>query len=542
MTLLNDRQIAALAQRGMIRPYEPKLVRLAEHQSMPRRVISYGQSSYGYDLRLSPKEFLLFRHVPGTVMDPKNFNPRNLEPAELQSDHNGDFFILPAHSYGLGVALERLEIPADITCLFIGKSTYARLGLIANLTPGEACLSADTEVLTRKGWKLISDVVIGEHVMCLDAGKAVFQAVEDFHRYYFNGNLLGFFSRYVSQLVTPSHKMWAAIAKRRIYAESSSYPGGRQAGVRRQGQMVYPFSRVEAIDVFQKHNLYLSRDLDWEGIRLGEFVKIGARSFPTNAWLRFLGCWLGDGSAYVQKGGNYIIKLAVVTKKAKREYFRSVLVGLGINYFESKYGLEFRSKDVCEFLRPYKGAKNKRVPREYMQLPPDQLALIREGMMMSDGNIETSTYVSVSRQLVDDFQEMSLKIGDNASFWQSEQQIGSISFVKYSSRFSARKSQPAKVLPENCREVPYSGMVYDLTVPSHVFLIRHENKVSWTGNSWKGHLTLEFSNSSGADCRIYANEGIVQALFFPGEPCQTSYEDRQGKYQNQVEAVTLARV
>ncbi len=138
MTLLNDRQIAALAQQGMIRPYEPKLIRIAEMQTSARSVISYGQSSYGYDLRLSPKEFLLFRHVPGTVMDPKNFNPRNLEPAELQSDHNGDFFILPAHSYGLGVALERLEIPADITCQFIGKSTYARLGVIANLTPGEA--------------------------------------------------------------------------------------------------------------------------------------------------------------------------------------------------------------------------------------------------------------------------------------------------------------------------------------------------------------------------------------------------------------------
>lgn len=59
---------------------------------------------------------------------------------------------------------------------------------------------------------------------------------------------------------------------------------------------------------------------------------------------------------------------------------------------------------------------------------------------------------------------------------------------------------------------------------------------------WKGHLTLEFSNSSGADCRIYANEGIVQALFFEGEPCAVSYENREGKYQNQPERVTLARV
>jgi dCTP deaminase len=58
---------------------------------------------------------------------------------------------------------------------------------------------------------------------------------------------------------------------------------------------------------------------------------------------------------------------------------------------------------------------------------------------------------------------------------------------------------------------------------------------------WTGHLTLEFSNSSGADCRIYANEGIVQALFFEGDPCDVTYQDRAGKYQDQPEAVTLAR-
>lgn len=59
---------------------------------------------------------------------------------------------------------------------------------------------------------------------------------------------------------------------------------------------------------------------------------------------------------------------------------------------------------------------------------------------------------------------------------------------------------------------------------------------------WCGHLTLEFSNSSSADCRIYANEGIVQLLFFEGEDCDISYETRRGKYQNQPQSVTLPRV
>lgn len=142
--LKNDRWIREQAAAGMITPFVPELVRevvdpgLRPPHWQSRPTISFGISSYGYDLRLSPKEFLIFRHIPGTVMNPKRFNPQNLEPAPLHQDKDGQFFILPAHSYGLGVALERLKIPPYITCQFIGKSTYARLGVIANLTPGEA--------------------------------------------------------------------------------------------------------------------------------------------------------------------------------------------------------------------------------------------------------------------------------------------------------------------------------------------------------------------------------------------------------------------
>jgi dCTP deaminase len=146
MTILNDIEISRLAQDGMITPYVGSLVRelkvdepgLKPYGNRLIRAISFGASSYGYDLRLSPKEFLIFRHIPGTVINPKRFNPANLEPAELHHDEDGEFFILPGHSYGLGVALEHLSIPPDITAQFIGKSTYARCGLIANLTPGEA--------------------------------------------------------------------------------------------------------------------------------------------------------------------------------------------------------------------------------------------------------------------------------------------------------------------------------------------------------------------------------------------------------------------
>lgn len=135
----NDSWITRMAAKGMITPFQPSLVReVAQPLDRLQPVISYGLSSYGYDIRLSSSEFRIFRHIPGTVVDPKNFNSANLEPALLHEDSNGKYFILPAHSYGLGVALERLAVPENVTVICIGKSTYARIGLIANLTPAEA--------------------------------------------------------------------------------------------------------------------------------------------------------------------------------------------------------------------------------------------------------------------------------------------------------------------------------------------------------------------------------------------------------------------
>jgi dCTP deaminase len=131
----------------MISPFEPGKIREVENPlpghapygHSKRKVISYGTSSYGYDLRLDPHDFRVFRHVPGLIVDPKAFDDRCLAPAELHHDERaGSFIILPAHTYGLGGTLERQKLPPNVTAVYIGKSTYARCGIIVNTTPGEA--------------------------------------------------------------------------------------------------------------------------------------------------------------------------------------------------------------------------------------------------------------------------------------------------------------------------------------------------------------------------------------------------------------------
>ena len=136
----NDRWIIEEAKKGMIDPFENKSVKkIISGDKNEISAISWGLSSYGYDIRLSPHDFRIFKHIPGTVVDPKKFNPKNLEQAELHQDSDGSsYFIIPANSYGLGASLESIKMPPNVTAVCLGKSTYARVGVIANITPLEA--------------------------------------------------------------------------------------------------------------------------------------------------------------------------------------------------------------------------------------------------------------------------------------------------------------------------------------------------------------------------------------------------------------------
>jgi dCTP deaminase len=117
-----DRWIKKMAlEHGMIDPFEDRQVRDG--------VISYGLSSYGYDIRVAD-EFKVFTNINSTVVDPKNFDPRSFV------DVKGDC-IIPPNSFALSRTLEYFRIPRDVLTVCVGKSTYARCGLIVNVTPFE---------------------------------------------------------------------------------------------------------------------------------------------------------------------------------------------------------------------------------------------------------------------------------------------------------------------------------------------------------------------------------------------------------------------
>lgn len=134
MSILNDTEIRRLGEAGMITPFFPSQVRTL-NDAVPS--ISRGLSSFGYDITLSASEFRIFRRLPGDVVDPKAFTIDHLEWSTLTTGPEGTWFILPAHSYALGVTVEHFTIPPDVVGVCLGKSTYARCGVIVNVTPLE---------------------------------------------------------------------------------------------------------------------------------------------------------------------------------------------------------------------------------------------------------------------------------------------------------------------------------------------------------------------------------------------------------------------
>ena len=122
MTIKNDKWIRQMARDGMISPFEEEQVR--------KDVISYGVSSYGYDLRVGD-EYKIFTNINNVIVDPKNFDPKSF------IDYKGEYCIIPPNSFALAKSVEHFKIPRDVLAICLGKSTYARVGIVVNVTPFE---------------------------------------------------------------------------------------------------------------------------------------------------------------------------------------------------------------------------------------------------------------------------------------------------------------------------------------------------------------------------------------------------------------------
>ncbi len=127
VSIKSDRWIRQMAEsESMINPYEPGQIR----EINGSRIISYGTSSYGYDVRCA-NEFKIFTNINSAIVDPKNFDDESFVDVE------SDVCIIPPNSFALASTVEYFRIPRNVLTVCLGKSTYARCGIIVNVTPLE---------------------------------------------------------------------------------------------------------------------------------------------------------------------------------------------------------------------------------------------------------------------------------------------------------------------------------------------------------------------------------------------------------------------
>ena len=130
MSVLSDLEIKERSiKNGMISPFVEKLVRKTDKE----KVLSYGLSSYGYDVRVS-NEFKVFTNINSSIIDPKNFSNENFVSKTVKDN---ECLILPPNSFALANTIETFKVPRDILIICVGKSTYARCGIVVNVTPIE---------------------------------------------------------------------------------------------------------------------------------------------------------------------------------------------------------------------------------------------------------------------------------------------------------------------------------------------------------------------------------------------------------------------
>ena len=127
MSIKSDRWIRQMSlEKEMISPFEPNQVR----HNASGKIVSYGTSSYGYDVRCA-REFKIFTNINSAVVDPKNFDANSFVDVE------SDVCIIPPNSFALARTVEYFKIPRSVLTICLGKSTYARCGIIVNVTPLE---------------------------------------------------------------------------------------------------------------------------------------------------------------------------------------------------------------------------------------------------------------------------------------------------------------------------------------------------------------------------------------------------------------------
>ena len=597
MSIKADSWIRRMArEHGLIEPFEPGQVR----ENAAGRVISYGTSSYGYDVRCAP-EFKIFTNINSTIVDPKRFDEKSFV------DLSADVCIIPPNSFALARTVEYLRIPRNVLVVCLGK-----------------CVTGDTRVVDAEtgAYVPITEMRWGKSTLALDGWRLKAAKVSAFIP---QGKKQVFELRTRAGLrvrATANHpfrmlKGWVALSELRV--------GDRIAAARK-------------IPVFGRTAMP-----DWEASLLGLMISETQCDTPGHSptftcadptLVRLLETSVAaSGMGEVTFRGRYGYRL--VNRRGRA----GIPEANRAHRWLKNYGLNV-------------GSGEKFVPQSVFMAPEQSVRLFLQALFAGDGALSISgeaiflEYYAKSRRLIEDIHHLLLRFGIFSLIREKTTAIGTracgvtISDKEQIQRFADRigfapgslKQQrlEAEVLPmirakqrrrshfdtlpmaawpmlgmaagvgglninaldihptanqsvpmtaavrvaratgdldvdplingpvwDVVEQIESAGMqeVFDISVPNlHNFiandLVVHNSTYARCGvivnvtplePEWEGHVTLEFSNTTPLPAKIYANEGVAQMLFLESdEVCETSYADRGGKYQGQ-KGVTLPK-
>jgi deoxycytidine triphosphate deaminase len=599
MSIKSDKWIRRMAaSHKMIEPFEPGQVREANGH----KIVSYGTSSYGYDIRCS-NEFKIFTNINSTIVDPKHFDAGSFV------DFKGDVCIIPPNSFALARTVEYFRIPRNVLTICLGK-----------------CVTGDTRVVDADtgAYRPISQMAAGSRTLALSGWRNTASRVAEV----------------LPQGKKPVYELRTRLGKR--IRATANHPF-RQFDGWTALENLKPGDRIavaRSVPVFGKHPLP-----DWEASLLGLMISEGQCRTPGHsptftscdpALVALLERCVADGS------------LGAVTR---RPHYGYRLVN------HAKRGGIPDTNRASLWLRGYGldvTAEGKFVPESIFTAPRPSVRLFLQALFSGDGSTYRTgesyfvEYYSKSRRLIEDVHHLLLRFGifslirdrvtaigtpahkiqitDRDQIVRFAREVGfcpgsmkqvrledevlppllntgprrksnfdtlpkqawslmalaatsaGMSFNRLSIATTPTQSVGLAALQTLARatghaelsdlvdgpvwdvveSIEYSGIeeVFDLCVPdAHNFFANdvavHNSTYARCGvivnvtpfePEWEGFVTLEFSNTTPLPAKIYANEGVAQVIFFESdEVCETSYKDRGGKYQGQ-QGVTLPKI
>ena len=343
------------------------------------------------------------------------------------------------------------------------------------------CFDEKTEILTENGWKLFKDLN-NERVATVNKNDKSFewQYPTDYIKSFYRGKMLYINSQNVNQLLTPNHNLFTChdltndLKKWRLQEVSKLNKYFRSCALK------------------GAYSTYL--DINYIEIP-------GLGEIKMDDWLEFFGYYISEGSAWIGKkspkwtsGQSYNVRIYQFKPDSKIK-MRECMKRLGMNVWNVGNGLSIKNKELCLYLKNFGNeCYFKFIPKEFKNLSIRQLKILLNALLLGDGSIiyncknGQTTYATTSKLLIDDIQEILVKIGNGSRINITKpryvkQPNGKIILSKILYKITVSNRKYSIFEKKHINEQDYEGFVYCVSVPNHLIVIRRNNIVSVSGNS-----------------------------------------------------------